>query len=74
MDESPLRRLPAELRCLIFEFALGAESPIILIKKPSTERYASAFVAEVPHCCALLATCKEIEAEAWPIFFACNSF
>lgn len=64
--ESPLFRLPAELRNAIYEMALTATS--VLELEPWRTR------ATAPTQPPLTRTCRAIRAEALPIFYSSNDF
>lgn len=67
MDDSPLGRLPPELRNTIYELALTQKVPLSIgHQKPRRER------AKQP--VALLQTCRQIHAECAQILYARNEF
>lgn len=74
MDDSPLGRLPAELRNHIYELAVLHDKPIVLdpnrnaAYKPRPRGSISGLLT------ALLYTCKTIHTEALPIFYGVNTF
>jgi len=61
--QSPFCRLPAELRDRIYSYAL-------ISAEPDTERVELSTLGGPP----LIATCRQIQSEALPIFFAENKF
>lgn len=67
MENSPLARLPAELRTSIYETALVQEKPISLSKRPISK-------SEIPSFAALLQTCRQIRTEATAVFYSSKSF
>ena len=60
MEDSPLQRLPPELRNHIFKLALTADRPIKL--------------EDLHEKTALIRTCKQIRQEGSAIFYMCNRF
>ncbi|KAK4505202.1 hypothetical protein PRZ48_003165 [Zasmidium cellare] len=78
MDFSPLNRLSAELRLLIYEFALCTSVPLILVLENVPHILeGSIFVRPTtpqPDLLALVRTCKQIRHEALPVFPMVNHF
>lgn len=64
MEDSPLSRLPTELRNEIYHLALIEENPVLI--NSDTRR-----VWRAP---ALLQTCRQLRAEASPVFLGNNAF
>jgi hypothetical protein len=77
MDNSPLKKLPLELRLEIYEMVFYAEDGVkVTLNKPVHEKkhlplenYASR-----PHFLALRSTCKEIAQETNDVVFKVNDF
>ncbi|KAK3636451.1 hypothetical protein LTR56_014238 [Elasticomyces elasticus] len=78
MDDSPLSRIPAELRNRIYELALLQPEPITLtthMKINATEPcYTCAPSLAIQHPTALTMTCVAIHREASKLFYAPNAF
>lgn len=72
MDDSPLKRLPGEIRNNIYELVLihSADKAVQICSK-ETKHGRSIFVEEAD---GLLMTCKQIRAESLPIFLSKNLF
>ena len=75
MDNSPLKRLPLELRLDIYDRVLYAEEGVkVTLNKPIDEesRLSMAEYTSQPHRLAICSTCKEIAKEAADIVFKIN--
>ena len=79
----PLLELPAEIRLIIYEYALTSQSPITprlkkrARKAQSKEAQADAAKSSAPanaSSLALLQTCRLVFREARPVYYASNSF
>lgn len=74
MDHSPLARLPAELRNIIYELVLVQDEPIEI----GWKRYGKSTVRHMRatnYCKAgLLQTCREIYEDCKGFVYSCNSF
>ncbi|CAN9349792.1 hypothetical protein AALT_g5434 [Alternaria alternata] len=68
---SPLLRLPPELRCLVFEYALGGNTYMIRYHRKS-KSVKNTTVAK--HALALLSVCRQIFAETALLPFSLNTF
>jgi hypothetical protein len=79
MDASPLSRLPAEIRNIIYKLALQSSSTLKLAYSCIRD---SAFRAELPlldfdnrrNITALTRTCRAIRAESTQLFYSINTF
>ncbi|KAK5743940.1 hypothetical protein LTR17_002278 [Elasticomyces elasticus] len=77
MDNSPLSRIPAELRNRIYELVLLQPKPITLTNLPklnAMEPYTCAPYLAFQHPTALTMTCVAIHREASKLFYAINTF
>jgi len=87
MDDSPLRKLPAELRNTIYEMASYVPEGVVVnkmahrsqhVEEESTAAGAtmttSATASQSPHLLALTHVCKEIRTEVLGTFYAINNF
>jgi len=74
MDESPLGRLPPELRLAIYEHALAQDDEIELKLKYYRGKPALRAGNTKVHSLALTATCKQIRQESKDLFYDLNSF
>lgn len=75
MDNSPLKRLPLELRLDIYEKVLYAEAGVrVTLNKPIDEKKRLPLYkySSKPHPLAIRSTCKEIAKEAADIVFKIN--
>jgi hypothetical protein len=75
MDNSPLKRLPLELRLDIYEKVLYAEAGVkVILNKPIDERSRLSMdkYTSNPHPLAIQSTCKEIAKETAGIVFNTN--
>ncbi|CAN9355968.1 unnamed protein product [Alternaria alternata] len=70
-QDSPLLRLPPELRCLVFEYALGGNTYMIRYHRTS-KAVKNTTVAK--HALALLSVCRQIFAETALLPFSLNTF
>ncbi|OAG15989.1 hypothetical protein CC77DRAFT_1078733 [Alternaria alternata] len=68
---SPLLRLPPELRCLVFEYALGGNTYMIRYHRTSK---AVKNTTVTKHALALLSVCRQIFAETALLSFSLNTF
>lgn len=68
MDNSPLARLPAELRNDIYELALRQEEPVII---DGCDKHAAVIP---PRAMGITQTRKDIRAETAGVFYALNTF
>lgn len=71
MDESPLAKLPPELRNLIYEYALTADRPYSISVRSASlvpKSHRDRGVLSLTH------TCKTIRTESTPLFYALNEF
>ena len=78
-SESPLLRLPAEIRNSIWEYALGGNIRDLTYFKRDRKRYTEWLIAmssaSFPeHSHALLSTCRQIYAETALLTFSTNEF
>ncbi|KAK4550303.1 hypothetical protein LTR36_003270 [Oleoguttula mirabilis] len=75
MDNSPLAKLPAELRNTIYEFAFYREAPIRIEMHgtPPTLRRCPNSADPDKHLLALPATCNEVRHESLLVFYASNA-
>lgn len=78
-SESPLLRLPAEIRNCIWEYVLGGNVRDVTIFKRDSKRYTEWLIAmssaSFPeHSHALLSTCRQIYAETALLTFSTNEF
>jgi hypothetical protein len=69
---SPLLRLPAELRNLIFRFALGGNTWSFVVREPYGQRIHNC--SGFQHTFALLAVCRQIYVETALLPFSLRSF
>ena len=75
MDDSPLNRLPVDLRLTIYELALTHNAPITLKYRPGASEPVSGENAQPQlHLLAFTETCKRIRHECDDIFYRLNSF
>jgi len=77
MDNSPLKKLPLELRLEIYEMVFYAEDGVkVTLNKPvhEKERLPMENYASQPHFLALRSTCKEIAQETNDVVFKVNDF
>ncbi|KAF2168245.1 hypothetical protein M409DRAFT_21683 [Zasmidium cellare ATCC 36951] len=74
MDRSPLNKLPAELRDLIYHFALVRNCPIVLYISKREHKVRIRKESEKKHVMGLSSTCKQIRTESLPIFYKGNHF
>lgn len=75
MDNSPLKRLPLELRLDIYENVLYAEAGVrVTLNKPIDEKKRLILYkySSKPHTLAIRSTCKEIAKEAADVVFKIN--
>ncbi|KAK3719148.1 hypothetical protein LTR37_004712 [Vermiconidia calcicola] len=75
MDNSPLAKLPAELRNRIYLLALRNEQPIIVVVRSGgrpQEAYRRLYELRTPQ--ALTLTCKQIRNESINMFYSANAF
>ena len=78
----PVLELPAELRLIIYQYALTSQSPITprlkeAQKAESKEAQADAAESSAPanaSSLALLQTCRLVDREARPVYYASNTF
>lgn len=77
MDNSPLAKLPAELRASIYEFALASPTPITLSsqngRSGSKLQRRRRLQSPSAHM-ALTRTCRQIYRETGHLFFSLNTF
>jgi len=75
MDNSPLSKLPREIRDEIYTLSLQHDQTITICTS-STKDFAIRSQDVAPHtlALALTKTCKQIHHEALPLFFKTNSF
>ncbi|KAK5713800.1 hypothetical protein LTR17_017484 [Elasticomyces elasticus] len=74
MDNSPLARLPRELRDVIYEMVLRQEKPISFnyqSRSGEKSRYLHAHLDDC-HALAITKTCKAVHAETSQLVFSCN--
>lgn len=71
MDNSPLARLPRELRDQIYELVLSSNRTLIADLSRRT-RYPYGPLMHVYG--QLMRVCRQLRAEALPIFYSCNRF
>ncbi|KAK4550180.1 hypothetical protein LTR36_003147 [Oleoguttula mirabilis] len=71
MENSPLARLPPELRNRIYELALKSDRPFTLVFKHMLGQEPS---AQQRHPTGLARTCKALRKEATQLFYAINAF
>ena len=69
MDDSPLSKLPGEVRNEIYQLALRHTSPIIICKNENEVMAVNSTPAM-----ALTAVCRQMRKETLKIFYAVNSF
>lgn len=81
MDNSPLSRLPPELRNAIYELVLTFKDPIALAKRPMKYGAPISYVLRVLNSSpnprnglALIETCNQIHQEAGNLIFSLNTF
>ena len=72
MENSPLRKLPAELRNQIYELVLTEKYPIVTSKGLDYRRQITYLGKR--HQMGITRTCKEIHAESANLFHALNTF
>lgn len=73
MDNSPLGKLPPELRNYIYKLAMGTGQTIFLLPNQTDKSKLSCY--GIPRTCmALPQTCKQIHRESATLFFGSNSF
>jgi hypothetical protein len=70
--DSPLLRLPAELRNQIFRYALGGETWNFVVRESNRHRVRNC--SGFQHALALLAVCRQIYAETALLPFSLGSF
>ena len=71
MDASPLARLPVELRVCIYEYTFFRDDHLVLDMSHGSSIKAKSFTS---HIFALTVTCRELRAEALPVFYANTRF
>ncbi|KAK5720713.1 hypothetical protein LTR15_006674 [Elasticomyces elasticus] len=73
---SPLLRLPGELRTEIYKLIVTIESTILISHRKADNNIFGAVLDFEPifHNTTLLQTCKQIHAEASPMFYSLNTF
>jgi len=76
MDSSLLAMLPAELRDTIYKFVLTQSWPIRITAAGNKGLRKESGTVNKTHCTlvALTKTCKQLRAEAGPLFFSQNTF
>ncbi|KAK5745966.1 hypothetical protein LTR17_001096 [Elasticomyces elasticus] len=77
MENSPLNRLPAELRCYIYELALTYQGKLVVTSHSTTRLVMGPYVLVIKpfqDLQAVTATCRQIYHEASSIIFSCNDF
>ncbi|KAK5746003.1 hypothetical protein LTR17_001133 [Elasticomyces elasticus] len=76
MDNSPLARLPRELRDVIYEMVSRQEKPISFNYQSRSGGGSRYLHAHLDHCHALAitTTCKAVHAETSQLVFSCNVF
>lgn len=76
MDESPLAKLPPELRNRIYELALRQENPVRLHWTiwPEEKVHHMDATRSTPTILALTKTCRQIRQESNKLFYAVNRF
>ncbi|KAK5696538.1 hypothetical protein LTR97_007841 [Elasticomyces elasticus] len=76
MDNSPLARLPRELRDVIYEMVSRQEKPISFKYQSHSGERSRYLHAHLDHCHALAitTTCKAAHAETFQLVFSCNIF
>lgn len=78
MDESPLNKLPGELRNQIYELALYHGRINIdttpYLHHPADSHFPGAVTFQARHALALRSVCKQLEKETTQIFYAINTF
>lgn len=72
MDDSPLSKLPPELRVMVYEFALLEEDTIFIYWPKGPVRYnGPVHDWTMP---GILQVCRQIRTEAGPVYFGGNTF
>ncbi|KAK3649202.1 hypothetical protein LTR56_007042 [Elasticomyces elasticus] len=73
---SPLLRLPGELRTEIYKLVVDVEGTILISHRKADQKLFGVVLDFEPlsHSLALLQTCKQIHAEASPMFYSLNTF
>lgn len=71
MDNSPLEKLPPELRVMIYEFALLKACPIEILWYKQYEKDLTIRKWTAP---SILQVCRQIRIEAGPVYFGANTF
>jgi len=74
MDNSPLSKLPPELRNFIYELALHQDKPFNLHWSPTQSVREAAWSHSPKQALALTATCHRIRSECSKLFYATNTF
>ncbi|SMY24073.1 unnamed protein product [Zymoseptoria tritici ST99CH_1A5] len=74
MENSPLERLPQEIRDEIWEYALTQPKPIIITANTSTKALKKDWRSHAPKPVSLLHTCKKINNETRLLFYRLNVF
>lgn len=74
MDNSPFSKLSAELRNMIYEYALKQERPIIVTAYSTAKHTEHEHHTADRHPLALAQTCQEIRGESLQLFYAVNTF
>ncbi|KAK4550182.1 hypothetical protein LTR36_003149 [Oleoguttula mirabilis] len=74
MDNSPFARLPAEIRNHVYALVLKRDTPYVLTSARNLRNLVLEGNSEQKHPLGLSATCKALNAEFTPFFYAENRF